>query len=163
MPKAVSNTSPLLYLYRSGAIHLLGALFEQVLVPNAVLLELKEGQLRGYDVPTPDQYPWVTILDPAHFPSEWFALDLGKGEIAAMALAMENTGVVLLLDDALARRVGEAAGLTVWGTLRVLLTAKEKDMIPGIAPYLDRLQTSGMWLSSEIRERILRLAGESAM
>ena len=59
-------------------------------------------------------------------PSEWLATDLGPGELAALALALENPGRIVLLDDALARRVAEAAGLTVWGTLRVFLEAKPK-------------------------------------
>lgn len=160
MTNAVSNTSPLLYLYRSGAIDLLGHIFEEVLVPNTVVQELAEGRSRGYDVPSLFDYPWLTVIDPTHVPPEWFALDLGKGEIAAMALALENPSLVLLLDDALARRIGEAAGLVVWGTLRVLLAAKENELIPAISPILDQMQNSGMWISAEIRARIMRLAGE---
>lgn len=160
MPSAVSNTSPLLYLYRSGAVSLLGRLFDEVFVPNAVIHELAEGRSRGYDVPNPDKYPWLSIADPTYVPSEWFTLDLGQGEIAAMALALEHPSLILLLDDALARRIGEAAGLSVWGTLRVLLVAKEKGIVPAVAPYLDNMQGSGMWISAEVRARILRLASE---
>lgn len=160
MPGVVSNTSPLLYLYRSGAISLLGWLFDEVFVPNAVIQELAEGRSRGYNVPNPADYPWLSIADPTHVPSEWFTLDLGQGEIAAMALALENPSLVLLLDDTLARRVGEAAGLSVWGTLRVLLVAKERGIVPAVSPFLDKMQDSGMWISAEVRARILRLAGE---
>jgi predicted nucleic acid-binding protein len=38
-------------------------------------------------------------------PSEWLSLDLGTGELEAMALALENRRHVVLLDDALARRI----------------------------------------------------------
>jgi len=149
VPGAISNTSPLLYLYRSSAIDLLAKLFDEVLVPTAVARELEEGRSRGYDVPNLADYPWLVAAEPLYTPSEWFALDLGKGEIAAMALALENPALVVLLDDRLARRVAEAAGLQVWGTLRVLLTAKQNGLTPAVAPYLDRLQSSGMWLSAE--------------
>jgi predicted nucleic acid-binding protein len=160
MPSAVSDTSPLLYLYRGGAIELLHLLFEEVFVPGAVVQELAEGQARGHDVPIPADYPWLTVVDPLYIPSEWFTLELGKGEIAAMAWALENQPIIVLLDDALARRIGEAAGLQVWGTLRVLLTAKDHKLVPTISPILDRMQQTGMWLSTEIRQRILRLANE---
>lgn len=162
MNKAVSNTSPLLYLYRSGVIELLGQLFDEVYVPNAVVQELAEGRSRGYDVPSPTAYHWLTTVDPSYIPSEWFALDLGPGELSAMSLALENPSLTLLLDDALARRIGNAAGLTVWGTLRVLLAAKESKLVPAISPILDQMAKSGMWMSSEIRTRILNLANESA-
>jgi hypothetical protein len=77
-----------------------------------------------------------------------------------MALALENPGRVVLLDDALARRTAQAAGLTVWGTLRVLLEAKSRGLTPSLAPLIDRLVDAGMWISPGIRRRILTLAGE---
>ena len=40
MPAAISNTSPLLYLYRAAALEWLPQLFKEIWVPNAVVLEL---------------------------------------------------------------------------------------------------------------------------
>jgi predicted nucleic acid-binding protein len=77
-----------------------------------------------------------------------------------MALAVENPTHVVLLDDALARWVAQAAGLTVWGTLKVLLEAKAQGLTARITPFVGRLADSGMWLSQEIRCRILTLAEE---
>jgi len=160
MPEAISNTSPLLYLYRIGALDWLPRLFDEVWVPTAVVTELKEGQRKGYDVPIPSRYAWLQVVDPRSMPSEWLALDLGPGERAAMALALENPERTILLDDALARRVAQAAGLHVWGTLRILLEAKSQGLTKQIRPLVDRLTNAGMWLSDEIRLRILDLAGE---
>lgn len=67
-------------------------------------------------------------------PSEWLALDLGPGELAAMALALENPDMIVLLDDQLARHTAQAAGLSVWGTLRVLLEAKSFGLITKVEP-----------------------------
>jgi len=161
MPEAISNTSPLLYLYRIGAMDWLPRLFDEVWIPQAVLDELKEGQRKGYDVPNLADYDGLRITHPRSLPSEWLALDLGPGELAAMALALENPKCILLLDDLLARRTAHAAGLTVWGTLKVLLEAKACGLTDRIEPFVDRLSSSGMWLSGEIRQRILALAGES--
>ena len=103
MPEAISSTSPLLYLYRIGAIHWLPKLFDEVWTPEAVKSELLAGRSKGYDAPNPADYPWLNIVDPKSMPSEWLALDLGAGEIAAMALALENPTRIALLDDRLAR------------------------------------------------------------
>ena len=46
MPDAIINTSPALYLYRIGALDILAQLFERVWIPNAAVLELKEGWQR---------------------------------------------------------------------------------------------------------------------
>jgi len=160
-PKAVSNTSPLLYLYRIGGFEWLPKLFDSVWLPRAVAEEFKEGRRKGYDVPNPDDYDWLEIIDPKAMPSEWLSLDLGPGELAAMALALENPTRVVLLDDMLARRTAQVAGLTIWGTLRILLEAKSNHLIDSVSPHIDQLRDSGMWISDEVRQRILALANEN--
>ncbi|MBN2390036.1 MAG: DUF3368 domain-containing protein, partial [Anaerolineae bacterium] len=90
MPDAICNTSPLLYLYRIEATHWLPQLFDEIWTPSTVIRELQEGQRRGYDIPKPNKYEWLKIVDPHTVPSEWLTLDLGQGELATMALALEN-------------------------------------------------------------------------
>jgi predicted nucleic acid-binding protein len=161
MPKAISNTSPLLYLYRIGAITLLPKMFEEVWTAESVKNELAAGHSKGYDVPNPVDYPWLNIVNPKSMPSEWLALDLGAGELGAMALALENPDRIALLDDMLARRTAQVAGLQVWGTLKVLLEAKSQGLIEKVEPYITKLSEAGMWVSAEVKQRILVLAGES--
>lgn len=160
MVDVISNTSPLLYLYQIGGLDWFPKLFNDIWIPNAVVNELKEGQRKGYDVPNPKNYRWLQIVEPHSMPSEWLSLDLGSGELAAMALALENPSRIILLDDALARRTAQAAGLTIWGTLKVLLEVKRQSLLKSIEPVIDRLAEKGMWLSDDIRQRILILAGE---
>ncbi len=160
MPSAISDTSPLLYLYRIDALSWLPHLFNSIWVPTAVSNELSQGRKKGYHAPDPLTYEWMEIVDPRSTPHEWFALDLGAGEISAMALALENPDLPILLDDTLARKTAQAAGLRVWGTLRILLEAKSQGLIRHIAPFVDALGKKGMWVSGEIRRRILALADE---
>lgn len=162
MPDAICNTSPLLYLHRLGVLDWLGQIFDEIWIPTAVTDKLREGRDQGYDVPDPAHYAWLQIVDPGSIPSEWLSLELGWGERSVMALALENPDRVILLDDALARRIAEAAGLRVWGTLRILLTAKEKGLITSLDPLLDHLQDFGMWISADVRRRVLTLAGEQS-
>jgi predicted nucleic acid-binding protein len=162
MAKAVSNTSPLLYLYRIDVVDWLPKLFTEIWTPGAVVTEFEEGQRRGYDVPNPRDYEWLKIIDPRSTPSEWLALDLGKGKLAAMALALENPERTILLDDELARRTAKAAGLNVRGALGILLDAKSQGLTERVEPLIERLEHSGMWLSPDVRDRILILAGEKA-
>jgi len=160
MLNAITNTSPLLYLYRASAIEWMPRLFGEVWTPQAVIEELKEGQRRGYDVPVVANYDWLKIKAPESVPFEWLALDLGMGEIETMALALENTKHIVILDDALARRIAQAAGITVWGTLKILLEAKTQGITGSIRPVIERLRGAGMWISDDVYQRILALAGE---
>ena len=160
MLNAISNTSPLLYLYRIDALKWLSSLFAEIWIPGAVVFELQEGRQKGYDVPNPSDYNGIKIIEPKMIPSEWFAVDLGAGELAAMSLAMEYPENIILLDDALARRTAKAAGLNVWGTLRILLEGKSHGLIENVKPQLSLLEDGGMWVSEGIRQRLLALAGE---
>jgi predicted nucleic acid-binding protein len=49
MHNAISNTSPLLYLYRIDAIEWLPKLFGEIWTPRAVIDEVNEGRKQGYD------------------------------------------------------------------------------------------------------------------
>jgi len=100
------------------------------------------------------------IASPAAIPAQWQSLELGAGELAAMALAQETPDSIVLLDDLLARRTAQAAGLTVWGTLKILLEGKALGLTEKVEPHLTALTASGMWLTDELRQRILVLASE---
>ena len=64
MPSAISNTSPLLYLYRISKIELLPRLFDKVVTVPAVVDELRQGKAKGYDVPVAGQYEWLQVVSP---------------------------------------------------------------------------------------------------
>jgi hypothetical protein len=65
MGKVISNTSPLLYLYRIGALEWLPHLFGEIWLLDAVVSELREGKNRGYDVPDPGSCNWITVRNPS--------------------------------------------------------------------------------------------------
>ena len=56
MPEAITNTSPMLYLYRIGMLDWLPQLCDDIWIPRAVVDELEEGRRKGYDVPMPSVY-----------------------------------------------------------------------------------------------------------
>jgi len=93
----------------SEVLNWLPRLFTEVWIPKGVVVELKEGRQRGYDVPNPIDHNWLRVVEPQMVPSEWLSLDLGVGELEAMVLALENRRHIVLLDDALARRIAQAA------------------------------------------------------
>jgi predicted nucleic acid-binding protein len=64
MPEAITNTSPMLYLYRIGALEWLPQVCEDIWIPQAVVTELQVGRSHGYDVPIPETYPWLEVVEP---------------------------------------------------------------------------------------------------
>ncbi len=162
MNKAACSASPIVLLYRIGALEWLPKMFEEIWMPSTVLDDLLQAKFIGYDVPSPFDLPWVQYEDPQlTIPAAWLALDLSSGEVAAMSLAFENHDFIVLLDEPMARRAAGLIGLECWGTLKLMLEAKKRGLTESVAPYVDRLAKSGIWMMDDIRDRILRLAGEA--
>ena len=161
MTKATCSISPIVFLYRIGALNWLPELFDEIWMPSVVLDDLLQARFVGYDVPSPFNLPWVQYEDPQlTIPGSWMSLDLASGEVAAMALAFENRDCIVLLDEPMGRRAARLVGIQYWGTLKILLEAKARGLTPEITPYVDRLASSSILLSAENRRRILTLAGE---
>ena len=161
MHRATCSISPIVFLYRIGALDGLPELFDEVWMPSVVLDDLLEARFSGYDVPSPFNLPWMEYADPqVTIPGAWVALDLSSGEVAAMSLAFENRDCIVLLDEPIGRRAASLVGIQYWGTLKILLEAKSRGLTDTIAPYVDRLGMTGLWIVGETRQRILKLAGE---
>lgn len=159
-PRAISNTSPLLYLHRVGGLDWLPRIYTEIWTPDAVADELAQGRSLGYDTPDLAGMPWLQVKHPQSALSHELAASPGPGERAAIALAQETSGRVLLLDDAAARDVASHLGLALSGTLGVILEAMRPGLIGSVTPVVDALQHAGMWISAAVRQRILALAGE---
>ena len=126
MPKLViTNTTPLLYLYRLGHLELLPKLYRQIVVPQAVVKELKAGESQGDDVPDVKNYDWIEVRSVTVPGLIGLITDLGPGEAEVLALALEQSDCLVILDDGLARSVAKLQNLTITGTAGVLLKAKE--------------------------------------
>lgn len=160
MSEVICNTSPLQYLYQLDMLHIFQALTEGVIVPPAVVHELAIGRAQGISLPDPTVLEWMTVRPPASTAVLPLITDLGPGETAVLALALESTGAIVILDDALARQVAAMLSIPFRGTLGVLLDAKQAGLVSAITPLLDQLQVLGFRLSSHTREVILDLAGE---
>jgi len=162
MPEGVvvCNTSPLLYLHQVQQIELLARLYGRVLIPPAVRDELKVGERRGVSVPDLSRLPWLEIQPLQDSTLLPVVVDLGAGESEAIALALSYPGSLLILDDSLGRRIARLNRLSCTGTLGVLVKAKQKGFLPRVAPILDALQQTSMWLSRDLVLWVLREAGE---
>lgn len=86
--------------------------------------------------------------------------DLDAGEAQVLALAIEEPGSLVILDDSLARQIARLRSLRITGTAGVLLKAKHEGHILAVAPLLDRLMQLDFRLSDAVKAKILWLARE---
>jgi predicted nucleic acid-binding protein len=84
---------------------------------------------------------------------------LDAGEIAALALAMENRAIVLL-DELRGRRVAAELGIPLLGVCGLLLQAKRQELVPQVMPLLRSIKASGYFISDILLTQIRELADE---
>ena len=66
-----------------------------------------------------------------------------------------------MLDDQAARRLASQHGVKVIGSLRVIVKSKERGLIPLARPVLEKLRGGGAYVSDELNNRAIALAGET--
>jgi len=86
--------------------------------------------------------------------------DLDRGEAEVIALAQELNADLVVIDERLARLHAKRLGLTLTGTLGVLLKAKQLGHVQAVAPLIDRLRQGGIHLSDVVVAEVLALADE---
>jgi predicted nucleic acid-binding protein len=156
----VSNTSPLFYLHRLRHLDLLQKLYQRIIVPEAVVDELRVGRDQGEDAPDIAAYDWIEVRLVRVPQLIRLITDLGAGEAQTLALALEEPGSVVILDDRLAREVAQLQNIRITGTAGVLLKAKQEGYLSAVKPLLDRLIQLGFRLSDAVKASILKLARE---
>ncbi|MBW8878374.1 MAG: DUF3368 domain-containing protein [Acidobacteria bacterium] len=156
----VCNTSPLLYLHQVGRLDLLRDLYGRVQIPTAVRTELEAGAERGVSVPDVKGTEWLDVRPLPGSSLLPVVVDLGAGEAEAIALALAAPGSLLILDDALGRRIARLNSLTCTGTLGVLIKAKQQGLLPLVSPVIEELRHTTMYLPPLLIRNVLKEAGE---
>lgn len=134
--KVVVNAGPLIALGKLGLIDVLPRLYDTILIPAAVYDEVVT---RGSEQGTPDalavrmavsRHGLQVIHDQRIELSEAVAgLALDPGEKQVIQVALDQAADLALLDDLLARERAAGLGLTVKGTVGVLVDAYRQGLI----------------------------------
>jgi len=87
-------------------------------------------------------------------------LQIDKGEASAIALAIEFSDSVVILDDYKARKLAESLGIQIIGTIGIIIKAKRGGVIESIKPFLQKMRQTDFRISEEIEKRALEESGE---
>ncbi len=156
----ICNTTPLLYLHQLNLLTIIREICGDIVVPPAVIRELKTGADQGVSVPDIGQFTWMTVKEPVAVSAHNLIKDLGDGETEVLMLALEVPGSLVILDDNLARRYAYMNSIPVIGTCGLLVKAKYLGLIPSVTPILDLLEQKGFFISKEFRKTVISLARE---
>ena len=159
MQPVILNNTPLVALWAINQLDLLHHLFGAVWMPAAVETEFlaTETAARQHYLMQTAWLHTVTLSNPRHA-LVYTGLDQGEAEV--LALAVEHAARLVIIDERKGRQYARRLGLPLTGTLGVLLLAKRNKLTPAIAPLIDQLQKSGLYLAPDLVQKTLTIARE---
>jgi len=148
MRRVIVNSTPLIILCNIGKLEILKKLYGEIVVTQAVYSEVT--------VKKDSACQQIVSADWIHV--EQIKNDSDK---KMYILAQENEKAdLVVIDDNAAKKTAKYLGLTVTGTVGVLLKAKTRGVITEVQPILESMKMKGFYISENIEQMILRQAGE---
>lgn len=102
----------------------------------------------------------VVHLIQDHSEKKMYKAKLHDGEVEVMILAQEQKADLIILDDNAAKKTAKYLGLTVTGTLGVLVKAKRQGIIEEVRPILSEMKQNGFYIGRAVERMVLDQAGE---
>jgi predicted nucleic acid-binding protein len=157
----VINASPVILLSKAEVIQFIPLLCDRLVIPAAVVGEVQNAQIsdagrnwleaagKKFVKPSPAIHPTL---------SEWHG---GLGEAEVISWALHHPEFTAVLDDRRARALATRNHVAVLGSLRIIVIAKERGFISQATPALEKLRGAGAYVTSELIDRAIELAGET--
>jgi predicted nucleic acid-binding protein len=157
----VINTTPILALVAAtGSLDLLPYLYNRVWVPLEVCQEIQAGGREGFAVTEFTQMSWLYKQNQTVSIPLFLQNSLDIGEAAVIQLALQQEIPLVAIDENVGRRFARLSGLTVTGSIGILLRAKNQGYPLSMKKAIRQMQQRGIWLSHNVIEFALREAGE---
>ena len=132
-----------------------------VVVPTPVLQEVSPDLADPSDpiVQAIEGAGWsVAPLSPV--PASLNRWKLDPGEESVLAVALQNPGCEVVIDDRAGRRCAEAHGITLLGTVGLVILAKRLGRIAEAKPIIEDLRRAGLYVADLVIADALKRAGE---
>ncbi|MDQ2686963.1 MAG: DUF3368 domain-containing protein [Armatimonadota bacterium] len=159
-PAWIVNASPFIGLAKIGRLNLLtrsapSASDRAVFLPDAVAREIAAGTAEDAAVRALSNLgdQGITVLPPVTPDPRLAAFTLDAGETAVLTEALARPGCVAVIDDGPGRAAAQVLGVSLVGSVGVLILARRQGGLTALAPEIRALQSVGLFLP---REGVLR-------
>jgi hypothetical protein len=142
----IVDTSVLIALEKIDLLQILCKIYKEIILPEAVVREFGNVNFECYSVKKVESRLINVLMQD---------LNLGKGESEVIALAYE-TNFKVLIDDLKARKVAENLGLSISGSIGVLLKAEKLGIIDSALKKTQELKEMGFYVSNELLSEIAK-------
>jgi predicted nucleic acid-binding protein len=133
---AVINASPLIFLGKIGALNLLPKLFDEIVTTERVKNEVLRKEPAPEKIMLDQAFNTWLHIKKAHNPQlekKLAEFAIQQGEITILVLAFKflktKKQPITIIDDRAAREIARTMGLTVTGTIGIVLRSVEEDYI----------------------------------
>lgn len=156
----VSDTTPVISLLKINRLDLLEKSFGEVLIPNAVYEELTANQRFMEEAKTVKTAHYIKPVPVSNLEAVRIlkmATGLDQGESEAIVLTDEQKADILLMDEAKGRAISGKMGITIMGTIGLLISAYEDNLITSeeARRCIDDLQKSGRHIGERHYQMLL--------
>lgn len=156
----ISDTTPIISLLKINRLDLLEKSFGEILIPHAVYEELTSDKRFTEEAKTVKNASYikvVSVLNPNAVRILRMATGLDQGESEAIVLTDERKADLLLMDEVKGRAISGQMGITVMGTVGLLVSAYEDKLISSeeAKKYIDDLRKSGRHIGERHYQMLL--------
>ena len=146
----IADSSCLISLHNTHHLDLLQLVFGKITITKEVANE--------FHLSTPQ---WITVVEISNRQLfDNLNSFLGEGEASSIALAVENPGSLLILDELEGRKAAKKYSLQVTGTIGIIGRAKQLGLIDFVKPIITELKTAGFRISEELEIDFLKQNNE---
>lgn len=158
----ISDTTPIITLIKINRIDLLEKLFGEVFIPEAVFRELTTNTAFANEAEIVKASSFLkvkTVQNQQSLSILQAVSGLDDGESEAIILAGELGSDALIIDERKGRKIAQKLGITITGTIGILIQAHNENMISteNAKLYLEQLKNSNIRLSEGLIQEALSM------
>jgi predicted nucleic acid-binding protein len=151
MRTLVTNTTPLIALTAAtGGLDVLRHLYGRVIVPLEVQQELLSAGPNAMGASAFKQARWLDCQTQPATLSSYLSNTLDRGEAAVIQTALNLDIPLVCIDEAVGRRVARLSGLTLTGSVGILIKAQQTGFNVSIQQAIERMREHGIWLNENL-------------
>ena len=155
----ISDTTTITNLIQIDLLYILSELYGEILIPEAVYLELSEFEGHQQIIDSSDWIEVVKIAESRVLNELIEIIDIGEAE--AIVLSIELKPNYLIIDELKGRRIAKEYNIEIIGLLGILMLSKKEGLVEMVKPYLEKLKNDiGFRISEKLYEYILAEVGE---
>jgi len=161
METIVCNTGPIIALAGINKLDLLKSFYKTVIIPEPVHYEILAGEKSFTGLAEYKKATWLDIRKLNRDTEPLLAKLLDEGEASVIHLACELGIKNIIMDERKGRRIArEIYGLTVTGTIRILIDAKKAGLISNLTVALQDMKSHGYWIHDKIIQAAINEVGD---